>query len=304
MKMQRLATLAVLGAMMLSGVLGGMTLVSDNAEAAGNPVPVCTVNFDQPILVADVAPGKDGLVTFTGKVECQATSYERVVVGLSADAGGWGASIVPPQVVFRAGGGTAPITMSVRAPPRTSYAITQKVTVSGSVTYAALRANMNPSSVMVQIRQFFEMDAFADAPYKEVSPNTQVYYNIKVNNRGNGVDRFMVEVANLKDLTSKGFSVNYQPSVTVEEQGIKNIQLSVAPQKKSSFRENQVYQVSISITSEYSKGSERTVNFPYSVYIYQNGWFAIPGFDGGLIVLAFAFVVVGLAARRRTARLR
>ncbi len=297
-------------AVLLLALFTTMQVVPDEAEAAQ---PTVTIKLDLATKTASVEPGKSGLVIFTGTVEAQAvgigqnTQYIRVDLETTSEAG-WATTISPSSVLFSNQGGTSQFTMSVRVPPATSYRITDNVLIGGrAVTIPGLSYNIPDTRCTVLVEQYYRFSVECSKPYVMTSPASQLVFSLKINNEGNGLDKFQFGIANLEKLSDKGFTVQLSTtSIEIDERESQTIRLQVStPIKFVIFYKNELDSIQIQVESY---GAKNIAGLPlqedYFGYVRQKGSY-IPAFDAMFAVLALA-VVAGLiggmlngSARRR-----
>ncbi len=271
-------------------LLWGMAFTYVPHEADAGIRTVVTVSLTPASQEADVSPGSSGVVIFSGTVEVQ--SGERTVVNLQATAQIGTAVVSPSSAVVPAGGGSFPISVSVREPPETSYTLTDKVTVGGTWQSGALAGPVSETSAQVVIKQFFRMTISTQSPYVEVKPGSQVYFDILIENNGNGRDTFTVEIDpdNLKELTAKDWAVQVgTPKVTIDEKAKKHVTIIATTPQKTTPWKNSIDRIVVVVKSENAQNVGQNVKETYNLYVRQHG-FHIPGFEPAFALLALAMV--------------
>ena len=114
---------------------------------------------------------------------------------------GWEAWVSPSSVAYFTGNSTADVDLHVKVSrPTTANTVTIRI------KYTAYSGGSNimgtaSTDVLVSVRQYHLAEITALNQYKEVQPDTVVYFPIEVTNRGNYEDTFEFVVSN----QSKGF---------------------------------------------------------------------------------------------------
>ncbi|MCD6461976.1 MAG: hypothetical protein J7L61_04465 [Thermoplasmata archaeon] len=284
--------------LLLTMLLMGSLLVHLPNEANAGVRTIVTTGLSPSSQTVDVSPGSTGVVIFSGTVTVQ--SGERTVVSLKATAQGGTATVSPSGLVFNAGGGTATVSVSVKEPPETSYSFTDVVTLSGTWQSGGLAGQVQESSATIVINQFYRITVSTQQPFQEVTPGKQVFFDLTLENNGNGKDVFALEVEadNLKALTDKGWVINLgTPKVPVEEKQKKHVTIVATTPMGTTLWKNEVDVIKIVVKSENSNGLVKEI---YPLYVRQHGMH-IPGFEPTFAILALALGAV-FVKRRQTRR--
>lgn len=287
---------SLLAGILLLTMFSTVQWVPEEAEAA---TPTVTLALDQSTKTAKVEPGETGLVVFTGTVEANSvgpgSNVQWIRVDLTATSeNGWAVTISPSSIVFPSTGGSTPFTLSVRVPPATSYRVTDNVVIGGraSTIPGALATSIPDTRCTVLVEQYYRFSLECSKPYVMVSPASQLVFSIKVNNEGNGLDKFAFDIGNLESLSDKKFTVQLSTtSIEIEERESQTIKIQVStPVEIFIPYLNDLTSIKILVASY---GSEQVAGLPlqedYFVYVRQKGYH-IPAFD--MMPAIFALVVV------------
>jgi len=278
----------------------------DKVEAVGGPA--ITITIAQPKQTAYVAPGQDGIVTFTGTVEAQIPwdpSFQYLVVQLSADAGGWPASN-PPALIFSRQTKMRTFSLSVQVPIETSKKTQGQLSLSGRWSYSpgALGGTIPAATAIIVVEQYYQFSVGCDKPYVQVNPGSSLGFRLRLINEGNANDRLRVEVKNLKELADRGWTIQLsQDKFAVPEKQEKVLTVSVTTPVKWNVWKNDVTTVQIRVISAQAEGLGEVSDIAdYSLYIRQKG-VSIPGFEPAFAIVALAMLtvlLVGFAKRKRS----
>ncbi len=282
------------------GLVIGIFIVAEVAEAAQ---PVVTIGLDQPTKEADVAPGKSGLVQFSGTVSASqigpGQQVQQIRVNLDASAGGWPATISPESIVFDSPG-TQPFSLSVKAPPRTSHRIAQEVIITGTAQELPGLATVTipETKGAVYIQQFYKFSVECEKPYLQVQPGKQVMFSLKINNEGNDADTIKISVDNREELGEIGWTVQLSSQTReVLESESDSLTVQVTTPPRWTLYKNEVREVRVKFFSFYAQTNEGlAIEEVFPIFVRMKGTY-IPGFEPMWVI--FGIVGVGLFLKTR-----
>lgn len=278
----------------------------DEVDAVGSPA--IRIVLTQTKQTAYVAPGQDGVVTFTGEVTAQipwAPNIQFLVVTLQADAGGWPVS-VPPSLTFSRSISVNNFALSVQVPVETSQKTQGQLSISGRWRYSpgTLGGTVDPATAIIVIKQYYQFSVGCDKPYVRISPGSSLGFKLRLINEGNSADRLVVEVLNLDRLASQGWTIQLsQDKFQVPEKQEKVLTVSVTTPVKWYLWKNGVDTLRLRITSAQAESLGDISDIAdYSLYIRQRG-FSIPGYEPVLAIMALTIMATMLFsfARRKRA---
>jgi hypothetical protein len=294
--------------LMLGSIFVYLPKEADEVEAVGSPA--ITIQITQPKQTAYVAPGEDGIVTFTGTVVAQIPwdpNVQYLVVTLTADAGGWPVSN-PPALTFSRATKQQPFTLSVQVPIETSKTTQGQLSVSGRWSYSPgiTGGTITPATAIIVVDQYYQFSVGCEKPYVQVQPGSSLGFRLRLINEGNANDRLRVEVQNLKELADKGWTIQLsQDKFAVPEKQEKVLTVSVTTPVKWNVWKNDVTTIQIRIISAQAEGLGKVSDIAdYSLYVRQKG-VSIPGFEPAFAIIALAMISVmifGFAKRKRSSR--
>jgi hypothetical protein len=292
--------------LMLGSIFIYIPKEDEKVEAIGGPA--ITIRITQPRVTAYVAPGQDGIVTFTGTVEAQIPwdpSFQYLIVQLTADAGGWPASN-PPALIFNRATKQRDFALSVQVPIETSKKTQQQLSLTGRWSYSpGIGGGTIPASTaIISVEQYYQFSVGCEKPYVQVQPGSSLGFRLRLINEGNSNDRLRVEIKNLKELADQGWTVQLsQDKFAVPEKQEKVLTVSVTTPVKWNVWKNAVTTVQIRIISAQAESLGEVSDIAdYSLYIRQKG-VSIPGFEPAFAIIALAMISVmffGFAKRKRS----
>jgi hypothetical protein len=296
----------ILVALMLSSALVALVapghLVTDDAEAALNPVPVLTLSLTPTQLQSRVTNSQNGPVMFGGNatVEKFSGNVERVTVTLSASCI-WPAIVSPSTMVFTQSGRSQPFYVTVVVPPKTSSLEVGTLIVSGTAKAPGMPVVTATANAVVTVAQYFKLSIGADTPLREVKPGDITYNTINIYNEGNGLDSFEIEISNQKDLLKKEFNVIIErTSIDIKQDEYSQVKITIQTPQGFDLWARDLILVSVKVHSAEARNVNILYSQDYSLSIFMRG-FHLPGFDPFLVVVAMAFMVVAMRRGREVA---
>ena len=291
MKKKMLST--VLVALMTVGIFMAVPMsVTRNAEAAG---AVATVAIPGSYDV-DVQPGAPGVVVMPGEVSVDhLMEGVQTIVSLRASSSiGSAVTISPSTLIFSRGtSSTQSITITVKVQTGTSQTATDVIMVDGTITEGTPATSpVNPGSAQIIVRQYYRITVSSESPYIETSPGKQVFFNMRLENNGNGEDTFFIYVKDdiHEALTKEGWTVQIgNPKPVVEEKEHRVVAITATTPQKTTVWKNEITRLVVSVESENARSLGFAVVEEYTLYVRQRG-FHVPGFDPSFAIIALAFV--------------
>jgi hypothetical protein len=294
--------------LVLIGPIAGFALpdalVSEEAEAAPNPIPILSLSLFPSQLRATVTQSQLGAVTFSGNATVEKMPYlERITVTLQAVVNtGWPV-VISPQTMAFVQSGTQRFQVTVIVPPATSSLISGNVIVTGSAKATGLAPIVSSASGVVTVSQYYKLRIEAEAPLREVKPGEITFNVVNVYNDGNGLDTFELSISNNKELVERQWTVLLSSTdVGVAQDEYVPVKITAQSPQKWTLYKKEIETITIEVTS--AEGRTRNVLYTktYPIFIYLKGTY-IPGFDPFLAILAITFaLVVFKGARDRNGR--
>ena len=258
---------------------GSMLAMMTPVSAQVSPNPDVDIQCTPSSVPIDVYPG----ATRTGVTYCTATNptgYAEVV-RITVTSGGL-AYAAPGSVTVPAGQ-SIDFEVTVRGDMRMQET-TRTVSVSGVVDTANGVANPNPVpktvSIMVVVKQFSRLQVEATEPFKQLRPKVDYYFEFKVYNQGNALDKFNIEVSNREDLEEAGFQISL-PMIATEidaQAPAQKVNVLVRTPKVQGWSDD-YHQMTFKATSDFSVRTEGIPNYQSQmITIYVRGVY-LPGFE-------------------------
>jgi len=204
--MGRPETTLLIGLLIFLAGTAALLTPQGGVDAVGDPE--ITIALAQAKQTVYVAPGQDGIVTFTGTVFVQvpwSPNIQYLVVDLSADAGSWPVS-VPPSLTFSKAVKQQSFTISVQAPIGAPAGVSHTLTVGGTWHYepGMTGGQCEPTTALIFVNQYYDLDLSSQYPFVEARVEETVETTVKVDNVGNGKDDIQIEIVNREELLEAG----------------------------------------------------------------------------------------------------
>ena len=270
-------------------------LFSEEAEAVQG-MPTVNIALTEQSKVANVGPGETGVVTFTGIISVTLNQATRVVVSLIAEDT-WGSAVASPSSVLFSANGDRPFGVSVRARPRESFTNMGTVVVLGRWTMypGALSGPANPPQGAVgrvDINQFFKFTLKSPKAFIETSPGSQIVYTLTIQNRGNFMDTFSIDITNYDKLSKKHFEVVLTQSniEILENPAEENIRIQVNTPLDWTVYKVEYSSIKVLVTSD--KGVAEGIPPQTFTFVVREKGFYIPGFDSSIMLFSLLFILI------------
>ncbi|MCK4613548.1 MAG: hypothetical protein KAU14_01995 [Thermoplasmata archaeon] len=284
-------TAMLLSILMLSSAL--MLFVPQEAEAPG-PTPDFTleVTGNNPVEV-DVSPRGTGIGTTEVTVTSQ--SAHTITVDVTIDLAGYIVSPVRSTITLGPDA-SAIISVSVAALLRSPYRVG-----TGNVHGEVIRVDGVPVSgytadtgFSATSKSYGKVILGSDKPFEKVKPGKEYPFKIKVENNGNAVDNYDLEITNKDKLEDKGFSITLSRTTTKDiGQGEYEL-ITIRVQTPRKFWRNEYYTIDIKAISDV----DPTEKSEYSITVWVWGAY-VPGFEIAFSIIALALVGTFMARRRQ-----
>lgn len=182
---------------------------TDDVDAVGEPE--IRIELAQTKQTAYVAPGQDGVVTFTGTVTVQipwSPNIQYLVVTLEASCLDWPVS-VPPSLTFNKAQKQQSFTLSVQVPVGTPVTTSAILFVNGTWQYSpgVTGGECDGATAVIVIKQFYSFTASPKEAVTYVEEDSIGEMAFMVENLGNGDDRIRMEILNSAELQEYGILV-------------------------------------------------------------------------------------------------
>jgi hypothetical protein len=286
-------------------VLSSAVVVFVPTASAQNPVPAMQMTLIPTSQEVEITASQPGAATFYGNVSVTKASYERAIVTLQASVStGWPASVSPSSMVFATTGTVQNYQVSVIVPPGESAVNIGQLLVSGRATAAGLASLPVTSAAVIIPSSYFRVVVAADTPFIETSYSTMAAVAFKIYNEGNIRDTVTINIANLDELSEKGWLPvltrnKFQIGPPPESQAV---QMQVGLPKEWSFLPpNQVQTIILRVSSDEAATVGKSASDQIPIFFRVVG-LSTPGFDAPLGILAAlvsAFIVGGTRQRKR-----
>ncbi len=216
------AALSILILLMLIIELGMISLPA----AAGLLITTVSADTEDSIEI-DVSPGEEGRQTIDGTVECQTTNpITPVTVSLTAVSTVGTATLDKPSMVFQGNHQSEDFRVSIAA-YSADASDEHTCTVSGSWQQGGSSGSTNSAVTQIIILPFSLCNITCDDPEKQVNKGDSVSFTVNLKNEGNCDDEYIVDIANIGELESKGITVDDIGNVVVPNHESREVTVKV-----------------------------------------------------------------------------
>jgi hypothetical protein len=296
-----------LAALMLTGVVTGL---SGFSAAVPNPVtPDLQVHIDEPTTVqATVTDQQKATVVFQGAVQVDKLPVERVTVVLAmAIDTGWAASITPSTIVIT-DTQAHPFSVCVVVPEATHADVVGHVKATASASGTSYSVT-DEAGANVTVAPYYLVKLNSSAPYEEVLPGQMASFEVSVQNPGNAVDSYELEIENAKDLKNRGWSVELDKTTVsgLGPNGEAEVTVTAKPSQDWSWDLwiSQPTSIVLKATSSGARNNNSVVTQSFPVIAFQKGYnMPLVNLISGITVALVALAIVGIIIwhRRRAKR--
>jgi hypothetical protein len=165
----------------------------------------------------DVSPGSLANGTVKGIVSCtNIDTSTPVVVDLTVDNPIGNTSLNKAQIIFQGSHNEEEIEIYVQLPTLTSAYEIHKFTVSGYWEQGTTNGTVIPGEFLVIPLPFYRFTLACNDSSLEVTQGESACFNFNINNTGNFVDDYQVNVTNIEDLESFNMEIPLIPRFTIE----------------------------------------------------------------------------------------
>jgi hypothetical protein len=178
-----------------------MPLVSHQGNSVCPSGPSVDILLAQTKQTAYVAPGQDGIVTFTGTVSANVPwppESEGLEVRLKPDAGDW-CVIAPPAMLFSKAEEQKSFSIRVYVPTGTSTSYPGQLSVAGTWRQqnTTLGGNIPPATAIIFIKQYTQIELNNAEGVISLHQGQKMNTTLMVHNMGNGDEKVRLEIFNL-----------------------------------------------------------------------------------------------------------
>lgn len=292
-----------LTAVFLFSVLGAACMP---ANAAISARPTLKIESCTPEKAAvTVTPSSPGTASFTCTlVVTKPPAVGILVVSVSGTTSALpGASIVvsPMSIPFNTPASqqiSVTVTIPQAAPVSTGKA---SITVTG--TYPGASPTPATAEVPIQVTQYFRLSPRSEQAFVQFTPGAGTALQLDVDNRGNGMDSFSLEIVNLRELQKKNWIVATS-RVTLENvpsDEFDTVKITVqSPKPPITYEWGTTLSIQVRLTSDNAKAMATEGTVPaakdFVFTIYSKGFY-IPGYEP--MVVIFALIIVAAIIYKR-----
>ncbi|MEM4729967.1 MAG: choice-of-anchor T family protein [Thermoplasmata archaeon] len=299
MRGYRLAPLALLALLMV-----GTGLCAAPARASPNPIPVMSLQLTPSGAVAAPDPVAPGFAQLSGTISIDKIPGERLAVYITGTVDtGWQVQC-SPSVLLLTTNKMSDFTATVVVPPATPASSVGVLRVEAQAQGLGffLRA---VAEALVTVRPYYRVFLDSPMPYKEITPGAKTSFVLEVQNWGNSMDTFDIEISNAAELAYRGWLISFSVSSAsrIAPMGTKRIAMYVQSPMVFTPWKAEATLILIRASSQNSGDTGELVEQSFIFVVYERGTYINePGW--ALIASVILLAVLGsyLAVRRRRKR--
>lgn len=266
--------------------------IPETAEAISTPYVEIRWAKGQEVQSVDVHPGASGLVSFCGTVSADLVSGSPdVKVNLSASTDrGWPVIITPEVMILWGGIEEKPFSATVKVTHEALQNEIGSITLGGEVILypGNVRYGIRPITGSIKINQYYQYYMTSYQPSKQVTAGNKLGLNISINNIGNGVDIFELDLDNSDQLNKNDIKVRFLENFEVQpkKSALTDIVLKTSYQTKPGK-----YEIKFTLGSIYNETGKNILeqtNFTFTIFIKDNYQYplTISFFIVGIIIIS------------------
>jgi preprotein translocase subunit SecG len=272
-------------------------------------LPIVIISLIETNKTAQVGPGETGVVHFYGRVNATINPLVTIKVSLSV-TDTWGSAIVSPSSIEFTSSGEQEFGIGLRVRPRESCNTVGKVTVTGRWTMypGDLSGSAEPKEGVdgnIFVAQFYQFSIHPENDNsREEKPGAEIEFEFSVENKGNGIDSFSIEIINLDELSDNNIDASLsETSIVIQSKETRFIKLYVElPSDMESFGD---HNIKVKVTSDNGiiKGIAPQ-KLTFHVEIPEESFTETTEFSIIIpsIIIACALIVIILLLRRKKKR--
>lgn len=285
--------------------------VPNNVTAIGEPEVSLKFDDGGNVQEASVGPGDPHAVRFQGSVsvhESAVSNVQSVHVKLESSSDqGWELVIHPDEFYINPGN-SDDFELTVRVPFGTSSEIEDTITVTGfAENYPSGSGGIEipPIYGTIKIKPYYQVTLRPITNHIKTSPGSEVTFVLLIENNGNAINRFSIELENNDELDEKGYEFELSDStIVIPEKENKTIEVTVIiPEHLTQLNEHKGYAIRITIISEGQTFDERDHRiWEFYLEVYQKDIYLTYEFVISIIIIIAIVISVIIIKRFRKSK--
>ena len=285
-------------------IILSLFISSMSQSIAVGPTVIATIRCDPEnmVQVAQVGPGDEGVVIFTGEVNVDmvAGGDQKIIIYLTATSShGWPTIVNPPRITFSQNTDTEiPFRVVVIVPPNISCYINDTITVSGDATVFPNEYcdKLQPINMTVKIEQYHGSILKIKNSVQKVCKEEKVVYTLNITNTGNGQDIYNIYVNNLKEQENAGLDIILPNEINLRANETKDIDIIIRTSKNTQPGKYYIELSVRSILEEQNDSFTVLDNITFTLEVEPD--YFIPVIIG-IIIILFLIILAFFRIKRR-----
>lgn len=289
-------------------VIGTVQILSNNVTAIGEPVVNLRFDDGEAVQEASVGPGDPQAVIFHCTVSVQesiGSDVQGVYIELeSSSEQGW-ESNVQPDIFYIYPGNSETFEVVVSIPFGTSSEIEDTITVSGyaeNYPSGTGGTEITPIYGTIKIKPYYQFTLHHFNEQIKIKPGTEEQFEFLIENTGNAITRFSIEVEDFDKLEDKGYEIEFShTTIVIPEKENRSIKVTIILPEHLMWLDEYYgfsYHIKIKVISEGQTNEEANHKYTsLNLLVFQDNIFLSYEFVISIIVI-IAIVVSGIALWR------
>ncbi len=238
---KELRIISIIGILLLQLLFA--TIILPLPTAGQSVTPIVELSLVEENVTSTPNPDGTGNVNFNGIVSVNMNQIVRVVVLLTA-SDTWGTAIVSPSSILFSQTGEKPFAVSLQVPSDEEYNSRGTMTVSGtwSMYPSGLSGPAESATGNIIVGPIINFSISTSQQNVIIDQGSKKDLELTIENRGNYIDSYSINLKNNDELTSLGFQVELESNIVEVPKGeSETITITVyAPNKDISLLNNNV----------------------------------------------------------------
>jgi hypothetical protein len=263
--------------------------------------PAISIRFNTASQTAKVSPTSPGVVTFLGDLQVDYGEGPVAITLSASEEMGWHCQLSLSSLIVNDSFSHG-FCVTVTVPAATSNAVFGQLTVNAVATAGGLTTDAH-SRAIIAVDPYFVLVASARRSNITLTPGETAVFEVALQNNGNSVDGYSVEVEDRAELERRGWNVTISKETQSRVGAGENRTLTVVLRPRDDWApyKNDAVNVKLKVSSLNSKNYYQDVNVTLSLRVEQKGFF-MPSVTLISIIALLAAAISGAAAyalRRR-----
>lgn len=259
--------------------------------------PVLDITMDRPVVEVETGGGAGQLGRLTGRVNILIPFNQTAVVQLLTEMDNDWACAAQPASLWFAYSFSNSFTVSFVVPPEAEGGSSANLTVAARASSEGyvIRAQ---ATCRITVKPVHGISIECERAYVEIKPGETARFALKVTNTGNAVTDYSLDIANLRDLEARGWTVGLgRPNMTGVRPGeTRTVNLTARSPDEFTIWKSEPSVFIVNSSTPAQNGTEG-LSYKFPVYAYEKGastWGEAAYCLAGVLVVCWVlFLILG-----------